>query len=643
LLNQYKKKKMKRFLSTATFMLFALLNFAQISITVSGNVSNADGTPAEGVTIHISTDSFPTWGGYYNTVQTAADGNYTDTFDVPDNLTQGNVAITMIDCDGNAFTQNSFWSPADMPSADFLYCVQPFCQVAIQVDSTASGTQWGLTAIPSGTAPYSYSWSTGETTAMIVVDEGAEYCVVVTDANGCTATTCIDLGPPPCSVQVEPTPIGALFAAASGEAPFTYAWNTGETTESILPTNTGNYCVTITGNDGCEATDCYYFYSGPDTTCWVSIYEGQNGLLIASASGNAPFMYLWSTGDTTSTINPSGPGTYCVTATDASGCEASNCYTLESNEPDNYSISGFIFPEDSTEFIALQGLVYLYELDPSGMPGANPVDSTPFDLTGVGNFYLFDTVPAGNYIVKAVVDPSTPEAADYFPTYHWSTLWWDQANVITVPYFGNNFFPIVLLETDGLVGPGEIGGFVSDGNGFTGEIDDRSDDPLAGVTVILTDDSDNPLQYAITGEDGTFLFENLPWGTYHVYLEVIGQEHVYTVVTIGPDQPSVTDLHFEVSSDGVTSTVEIIETSSLVLAPNPVVDRTNLVFDLQQASTVEVQLRNVNGQLLQYQRLDLIKGRQNLELDFTGLTPGVYMLNVLAGGQVWTEKLVKAN
>ena len=631
---------MKRFLSTATFMLFALLNFAQISITVSGNVSNTDATPAEDVIIHISTDSFPAWGGYYNTVQTDVNGNYTDTFDVPDNLTQGNVAITMIDCDGNAFTQNSFWSPADMPSADFLYCVQPFCQVAIQVDSTASGTQWGLTAIPSGTAPYSYSWSTGETTAMIVVDEGAEYCVVVTDANGCTATTCVDLGPPPCTAHVIPNPTGALSAIGTGEAPFAYTWNTGETTPNIVPTGSGNYCVTITDNIGCTASDCYYFQGGIDS-CWVGISEGQNGL-IAFANGTAPITFNWSTGDTTSIIYPTGPGTYCVTTTDAFGCQASDCYTLESNEPDNYTISGFIFPEDSTEFVALQGLVYLYELDQAGMPGANPVDSTPFDLTGVGNFYLFDTVPAGDYIVKAVVDPSTPEAADYFPTYHWSTLWWDQANVITVPYLGNNLFTIVLLETDGLVGPGDIGGFVSDGNGFTGEIDDRSDDPLAGVTVILTDDSDNPLLYAITGEDGTFLFENLPWGTYHVYLEVIGQEHVYTVVTIGPDQPSVTNLHFEVSSDGVTGTAEIIQASSLVLAPNPVVDRTNLVFDLQQASTVEVQLRNVNGQLLQYQRLDLIEGRQNLELDFTGLTPGVYMLNVLAGGQVWTEKLVKA-
>ena len=139
------------------------------------------------------------------------------------------------------------------------------CNVWISQDSVGIPNGVQLTANPTGEAPFTYIWSTGELTEAIIVSQPGVYCVTITDNSGCTATSCTtidDDNNPNCSVVIEPTPMGALIAVAGGTAPFTYAWSTNEATESIIPTTSGNYCVTITDANGCEATDCYYFNSG---------------------------------------------------------------------------------------------------------------------------------------------------------------------------------------------------------------------------------------------------------------------------------------------------------------------------------------------------------------------------------------------
>ncbi|HRH65614.1 MAG TPA: T9SS type A sorting domain-containing protein, partial [Bacteroidia bacterium] len=37
-----------------------------------------------------------------------------------------------------------------------------------------------------------------------------------------------------------------------------YSWSTTASTQTITVTNTGNYCVTVTGSNSCTATDCIY-------------------------------------------------------------------------------------------------------------------------------------------------------------------------------------------------------------------------------------------------------------------------------------------------------------------------------------------------------------------------------------------------
>jgi hypothetical protein len=110
-------------------------------------------------------------------------------------------------------------------------------------------------------AAASYRWSTGETTQAIIVAVAGSYSVATTDNRGCVATSA------PAVVTLYPAPTVPTISA-SGPTRFcsgsnvtltassaaSYRWSTGAMTQSILVTDTGNYTVTTTNGDGCEAT-----------------------------------------------------------------------------------------------------------------------------------------------------------------------------------------------------------------------------------------------------------------------------------------------------------------------------------------------------------------------------------------------------
>jgi hypothetical protein len=217
------------------------------------------------------------------------------------------------------------------------------CAVEIKADRTVSG-QIVLAAYPKGSAPFKFEWSTGETTQRIIAKEEGEYCVAITDSEGCVAKTCIKVGDRPngrdCKAAIDVTKrdstgVLKLTARASGEAPFTYEWTTGETTESIQGKPGEKYCVIITDANGCMARACIGVKpNGGDRKCRVALkatkeQTGNSQVLVLTAyprGGVAPFMYEWSNGETTESIKVDEAGVYCVTITDAEGCQARDCF-----------------------------------------------------------------------------------------------------------------------------------------------------------------------------------------------------------------------------------------------------------------------------------------------------------------------------
>lgn len=95
----------------------------------------------------------------------------------------------------------------------------------------------------------SYVWSTGDVTSSIQVTDQGNYTVLVTDANGCSATASIAINVPLFAVTGGDDPICHYgFAGLTASGGGTYSWSTGEVGSTIVvsPSSTTTYTVTIT-------------------------------------------------------------------------------------------------------------------------------------------------------------------------------------------------------------------------------------------------------------------------------------------------------------------------------------------------------------------------------------------------------------
>ncbi len=207
-----------------------------------------------------------------------------------------------------------------------------------------SGTGSATLTLTGGTAPFSYLWNTGATTAGLVNLAAGTYTVTATDAAGCvvTETASVTQAPP---INVNATAIGqtvmgvnngSASAAPSGGTPaYTYAWSTGATTAAIAGLAPGNYTVTITDNNGCTAaqTVVVTVFNCAITTqsnlVPASCANQSNGSIILTVvGGTPPFTYLWNTGATTQSLQNIPSGNYSVLIVDNAGCQITATYTV---------------------------------------------------------------------------------------------------------------------------------------------------------------------------------------------------------------------------------------------------------------------------------------------------------------------------
>ncbi|MBC8046216.1 MAG: T9SS type A sorting domain-containing protein [Fimbriimonadaceae bacterium] len=206
-----------------------------------------------------------------------------------------------------------------------------------------------LTAQPSGLG-ITYEWGLVGSgifayTQSITVTEPGTYAVHLTSSEGCKTdpsgiiTVVTEAENPVCSIDASGST--AICAGASvtltASSAGSYAWSTGETTQSITVSAAAVYSVTVTNEEGCSSTCEIEVTLNDNPVCSIEgeldFCEGGSTTLTAPAGYN----YSWSTGETTQSIVISTAGNYSVTISTDAGCSSTcSADVIENPKPDAY-------------------------------------------------------------------------------------------------------------------------------------------------------------------------------------------------------------------------------------------------------------------------------------------------------------------
>ncbi len=160
---------------------------------------------------------------------------------------------------------------------------------------TCTATNGSITTMigGSGSAPYTYEWSTGATSSNLSGVGAGQYFVTVTDANGCSKTAYKNLiATSPIEVGMASTPVTCLYAndgsisanPVGGTAPYSYQWSSSlGTTQSVSNVGAGEYWVTVSDINGCVSNG-YTVVTNNETSnsCYCTI----SGVVYNDANNN---------------------------------------------------------------------------------------------------------------------------------------------------------------------------------------------------------------------------------------------------------------------------------------------------------------------------------------------------------------------
>ncbi len=260
-----------------------------------------------------------------------------------------------------------------------------------------------LVASPGAT----YLWSNGATTQGVNVSQSDTLTVLVTNIQGCYATSepvVVEVLANP-SVQILPSgPLSfcqgdSVVLTATGG--YSYFWNTGISSSSISALNPGDYVVTAFSSSGCF-TLASVTVNVNDIPSSNLITDGNNYLCpgeliqINAVPGNT---YLWSpNGETTSGIITDQVGAYSCTITSPNGCVVqSEVLSISAGQESTVEI----FVEDLNSY-ELNGILY----EQSGTYEQVLVNSFGCDSTVILNLTLTAGIENHNYAFDVFPNPT---------------------------------------------------------------------------------------------------------------------------------------------------------------------------------------------------------------------------------------------
>jgi gliding motility-associated-like protein len=308
------------------------------AITLTSSVVGAVGT------LNFSWTATPQVPGFTGTV--ANPGLYV--FNTPGVYT---FTVTVTDNSNNCIDIGSTTlSVTPTPELVLSNGFNPYCaDEAIFLDAFSSNAVGPFTFNWSGPASFS-STDQSPIRANANASFTGNYCVVISDGNGCTATDCVPVtvydNPVLQVSNNSPLCIGnTLNLSVIGSDYYTWQAPDGATLTGAFPSRNnvtvamgGNYQVTGTDVNGCSSTGSTNVTVNPKPTITLGgagTYCQGTPIPLTAAGGVS---YIWTTplGSSLFGATPSIPfadptqhtGQYCVTVTDANGCTNSACLSV---------------------------------------------------------------------------------------------------------------------------------------------------------------------------------------------------------------------------------------------------------------------------------------------------------------------------
>ncbi|MFZ9582206.1 MAG: gliding motility-associated C-terminal domain-containing protein, partial [Crocinitomicaceae bacterium] len=196
-----------------------------------------------------------------------------------------------------------------------------------------------------GTGPFTYFWTSGQSSEDLNNIPQGIYIVAITDANNCVSSAQISVTQPtaPLTANISQNPIscygyndGQLTAnAQGGTLPYSYLWTPGGQTGSIVSSlGAGNYSVTITDANGCSTSANDVLNSPPpliasftasdNVVCLPSNVTFTNASIgtFTSTTWNLSNGTSFNGNQFTTTFNTLGCFDVTLLITDANGCTA---------------------------------------------------------------------------------------------------------------------------------------------------------------------------------------------------------------------------------------------------------------------------------------------------------------------------------
>ena len=567
------------------------------------------------------------------------------------NLAPGSYSVTITDDNGCMVSETVIINDFDCLLSANIETTDATC------DSASDGQAAIL--LNDEAAPVSIEWSSGGTSLIETGLSAGTYTATITDNNNCSVISTAVIAEPEALFlnlsSIDETAAGsndgmATAITTGGTPPYTFLWNTGDTSNIISNLAPGTYNLTVTDANDCTINNVISINSFdcnleiPNFNLTANICPGSSEGMIELEDligATEPIQFFWSTGDTTSNINNLSAGTYSLTITDANNCTQTNTFEIEEEDTELPTIS---CPENIASNACSEIIDY-------ALPIAD-------DNCGIAALELIEGLESGAEFSEGITTISyraTDHAGNTVDCSFEISLVSDLSVIVsTTPVSCNGLNDgSISLDISGGTPPYSVentmNGFsvgtysfpLIDATGCEIEVQATIEEPE--IISIEIDSITLETQQDMNGAIAITVLGGTPSYSYQWVLDdlVVSVEEDPTNLAAGAYLLIITDANgcfqsFDIEIERVTSTTELNLKETIRVFPNP---STGIVFidtNIDASEFMEISLFEVSGKRIFY--LEAVQAGN--PIDLSELNNGVYILQIQKGQERKIEKIM---